>query len=182
MSKYIKKADREHAPYGPLAKHGGYSVARKDELVRRHPEIQLYLKIIRRDLIRDLSPEGEEHLTAARRLILDRLMQKVATVRLIEIWLAENPSAILAAASVTGLWLSINTGILKDLLALGLDRRAIDVTPLSPAELMAEVVEDERLEAEKAAKDEPSRVQEPRSEADQASGQGEDDIPLGGER
>lgn len=130
MSKYVKKADRDKLPHGPLGRHGGYSVAHKDELIRRRPEIAVYLKTVRLGLARDLCPEGEEHMTTARRIILDRLMSKLSTVRLIEAWLAENPAQILAAASVTGLWLSTNTAILKDLLALGLERRALEVQPL----------------------------------------------------
>jgi hypothetical protein len=78
-------------------------------------------------------------LTAARRIILDRLFSKLATVRLLEAWLTENPNQILMAAAATGLWLSTNTAILKDLLALGLDRRALEAEVLTPDELMAQV-------------------------------------------
>jgi hypothetical protein len=66
-------------------------------------------------------------------------MSKLASVRLVEKYLAENPKEILAAASVTGLWLSINAAILKDLLALGLERRALEADVLSPLELAAAV-------------------------------------------
>ena len=118
MGKYIRKAD--HAPYGPLAKHGGYSVAHKDELVKRHPEIQLYLKVIRRGLIRDLSPEGEAHMTTASGLLLDRLMQKLATARIIESYLADHgilrrdkleKDKVLDAEPVMTIWLALNTQI-----------------------------------------------------------------------
>ncbi len=130
MPKCLKK--EPHVPYGPLAKHGGYSIAHKAELLQRRPEIQQYLKTVRRDLIRDLAPEGEIHLSAARRIILDRLFSKLSTVRLLEAWLAENPAQILEAVAATGLWLSTNTAILKDLLALGLDRKVLEAeaTPL----------------------------------------------------
>ena len=134
MGKYIKKADR--VPYGPLARHGGYSVAHKDELLKRHPEIQRYLKVVRRGLIRDTCPEGEEHLTMARRLVLDRLMQKLATARLIETYLAENgflrrdraAQKVLEAEPIMTTWLALNHQIRLDLQLLGLERKALDIT------------------------------------------------------
>ena len=144
MRTYIPKADR--VPPGPLARHGGYSVTHKDKIIRWHQGIQLYLKVVRKGLIRDLSPEGEDHMTTARHIILDRLMQKLATSRLIEHHLAEHPEEILAAASVTGLWMSINNAILKDLLALGLERKALDAIVLS-GDALIDAVEEERAAA-----------------------------------
>jgi len=152
MGRYVRKVDR--APYGPLAKHGGYSVAHKDELLKRHPEIQRYLKVVRRGLIRDICPEGEEHLTMARRLVLDRLMGKLATVRLIETYLAEHgilrrdklELKVLDAEPITTLWMSLNHQIRQDLELLGLDRKPLELTVLSTEE-MIEAVNEERAAA-----------------------------------
>jgi hypothetical protein len=155
MGKYVKKASR--VPYGPLAKHGGYSTARKDELIRRNPEVQRYLKVVRHGLVRDLCPEGEEHLTMARRVVLDRLMQKLATARLVETYLAEHgilrPDKLaertLEAHSVTTLWLALNNQIREDLKLLGLDRKVLEAIVLTPEELAAVVEAEDAAESEK---------------------------------
>ena len=134
MGRYVKKADRDKLPGGPLARHGGYSVAHKDELVKRHPEIQNYLKGIRRGMIRDLSPAGEEHLSTARGLLLDRLMQKLATARLIETYLSEHgilrrdrlEHKVLDGEPILTHWLAINNQIRSDIQLLGLDRVTLE--------------------------------------------------------
>lgn len=163
MGRYVKKADRDRIPGGPLARHGGYSVAHKDELIRRRPEIRLYLKVVRRGLIRDVCPEGEEHLTMARHIVLDRLMQKLATARLIEEYLAEHgilkPKAnrkLLEAQHITTLWLALNNQIREDLKLLGLDRRPLEAIVLSTSELVDAVAE-ERAAAR--AKETPTQGQ-----------------------
>jgi len=157
MGKYIKKADR--IPYGPLARHGGYSVAHKDELLKRHPEIQRYLKVVRRGLIRDTCPEGEEHLTMARRLVLDRLMQKLATARLIETYLSENgflrrdraARKVLEAEPIMTTWLALNHQIRLDLQLLGLERKALDAE-LTVLDVIAEFDKDKAAKAAMAGK------------------------------
>ena len=151
MGRYVKKADRDRIPGGPLARHGGYSVAHKDELIIRHPEIRLYLKVVRRGLIRDLSPEGEEHMTTARHCVLDRLMQKLATARLVETYLAEHgilrrdklAEKVLDAEPITTLWLALNNQIREDLKLLGLDRKPLDAITLTPDELLQEAAEEQ---------------------------------------
>ena len=183
MGKYIKKADR--GPYGPLAKHGGYSVAHKDALLKRHPEIQLYLKVVRRGLIRDTCPEGEEHMTMARHVVLDRLMGKLATVRLIETYLSENgiirrdklALKILDAEPITALWMSLNHAIRQDLELLGLDRKPLDIT-LTPADLADEIMADK---AARAAEKGPVVPQDGRSSEDAPVPLGNSDDATGGD-
>ena len=163
MGKYIRKADRDKIPGGPLARHGGYSVAHKDELLRRHPEIQLYLKVVRRGLIRDLSPEGEAHLTTARHLLLDRLMQKLATVRLVETYLSEHgilrrdklEQKVLDAEPITTVWLALNNQIRADIQLLGIERKSLEAVVLTPAELLLEAAKDEE-----GAEDEARRIED----------------------
>jgi hypothetical protein len=178
MSKYVKKADRDPLPGGPLARHGGYSVAHRDELLRRNPEITRYLKMVRRGLIRDLSPEGEEHMTTARHVILDRLMQKVATVRLVETYLAEHgilrrdslAKKVLEAEPITTLWLALNNQIREDLKLLGLERRPLEAIILTPDQLLLDAAEDvvgggkdaeAEIEAPESTSCEISRPEEP---------------------
>ena len=159
MKKRDRTIKRERVPAGPLARHGGYSVAHKDELLKRHPEIQLYLKVVRRGLIRDLSPEGEAHLTTARHIILDRLMQKLATVRLVETYLSEHgilrrdrlEQKVLDAEPITTMWLALNNQIRSDIQLLGLDRKSIDVTAMTPDEMLLDAHAD--VVAQEAAKD-----------------------------
>jgi hypothetical protein len=143
MTKRIKDAG-EKLQGGPLARHGGYSVAMKDELLRKRPEILRYLKRMQRDIVRDICPEGEEHLTAARRCILDRLFSKLATARLIEAYLGEygilrhdrlENQKILEGEPILEVWLALNNQITKDLQVLGLDRKALDITELTATEL-----------------------------------------------
>ena len=166
MSKYVKKADRDRIPGGPLARHGGYSVAHKDEIIRRRPEIRLYLKVVRRGLIRDICPEGEEHMTTARHIVLDRLMQKLATARLIEEYLAEHgilkPRAnrkLLEAQHITTLWLALNNQIREDLKLLGLDRKPLDAA----LDIHAYIAEFDRKKADTQA----DEGQDGQSSADQ---------------
>lgn len=148
---YIKKGRkrRDPLPAGPIKRDGSFSIDHRDERLRRNPGVKTYLKRLRRDLIRDLSPEGEAHLTAARHLVLDRLLQKVATVRIIEEWLAEHgfvrrdklaqTPPVLDSEPIMKLWLTLNSQIREDVRLLGLDRQAIEVTDLSPLELAAAV-------------------------------------------
>ena len=152
-----RKDGLEALPGGPLARRGGWSVAEKDKLLRRRPEIRRYLKIIQRDIVRDICPEGEEHLTAARRLLLDRLMSKLATARLIESYMAERgivrqdkleQQNVLEAEPLMSTWLSLNLQIREDLKLIGLDRRPLAAEVLSPMQLL------------EAAKNEPETQQE----------------------
>ncbi len=182
MTKYLKKAER--LPLGPLAKHGGYSVARKDEILRRYPEVLRYLKVVQRDIIRDVCPEGEEHLPAGKRVLIDRLMSKLATIRLVECYLGEHgiirqdkvEERILDAEPIMSVWLSLDNGIRKDLALLGLERRALEVEPEDPRVILARFCEEE--EAEKAAR----AAEEARSQASQGSGQGQAKEPAAGQR
>jgi len=115
--------------------HGAYC---PDRLAKE----KQYLWAVRRRLLHDLSPEGPRHLSEARHLIIERLLAKLSAVHIIEKYLADNPAELLKAGSPTGLWLSTNNSLLKDLLALGLDRKSIEAEILTPAELLLEAARD----------------------------------------
>ena len=143
-------------------------MAHGDDIARRHPEIRVYLKVVRRDLIRDLCPEGEEHLPTAKAILVSRLMQKLATTRIIEEYLSEHgllrrdrltKEKILEGEPIMGHWLALQTQIRKDLQALGMERRAIDVTPLTIKDRLLDIHKDYVASQAEDAKD----------------GQGEDD-------
>ena len=138
-------------------KHGLFSVKGRANLLRAHPEIRVYLRAVRRGLIRDICPEGEIHLTMAKRVILDRLLSKLARVHLIETFLDANgiirrdmiKLKILDAEPITHLWTILNVQIREDLKLLGLERKPLEAIVLSPAELLLEAARD--VEEEDAA-------------------------------
>ena len=136
MSKYIRKADRANLPQAALAKHGIYATSPHQEAIfARHPEIMAYLRVVRRGLVRDLSPEGEAHMTTAKHVVLDRLMGKLKMSGLIEAYLSENgiirrdklAQKVLDPEPITSLWLALNHQIRLDIQLLGLERKALDV-------------------------------------------------------
>jgi hypothetical protein len=154
MSKYIKVADRPRLGLGPLD-HGAYSIRYRNELLRAHPEILWYVNAVRRGVVRDISPEGEKHLPMARRVILDQCCRKLATALLIEVNLTEDK--VQTAAPVLDVWMRLNAQIRDDLKLLGLDRKALEVEILTPAELLLEVAKDEEEAAKAAAEPMPDQ-------------------------
>jgi hypothetical protein len=137
LSKYVRKADRPNLPQAALARHGVYAnAAHQEAILTRHPEIMAYIRIVRRGFVRDLSPEGEAHMTTAKHVILDRLMGKLKMSGLIEAYLSENgiirrdklAQKVLDPEPITSLWLGLNHQIRLDIQLLGLERRALDIT------------------------------------------------------
>jgi hypothetical protein len=160
VSKYIRKADRANLPQAALAKHGIYATSPHQEAIfARHPEITAYLRIVRRGLVRDLSPEGEAHMSTAKHVILDRLMGKLKMSGLIEAYLAENgiirrdklAQKVLEPEPITSLWLALNHQIRLDLQLLGLERKALDAE-LTVLDVIAEFDKDKAAKAAEAGK------------------------------
>ena len=158
MSKYVRKADRPNLPQGALVKHGFYAnAAHQAELLGRHPEIMSYLGVVRRGFVRDLSPEGEAHMTTAKHLILDRLMRKLSMAKLIEAFLDEHgflrqdKPGMFDVESITSLWLALNHQIRLDLQLLGLERKALDAE-LTVLDVIAEFDKDKAAKAAEAGK------------------------------
>ena len=134
-----------------------------------------YLWAVRRRLLHDLSPEGPAHLSEARNLIIERLLAKLSVVHILEKYLADNPPELLKAGASTGLWLSTGNAILKDLLALGLDRRSMEMPILSPQELLAAAGQDVAEEEARASKDAVVVTSEAARDALEAEDGGEHD-------
>jgi len=143
--------------------------------------------VVRRGIVRDICPEGPEHLSTARRILLDRLMSKLAWARLAEEYLAAfgllKPDKLkektLEAHPLMAFWLSVNNQITRDLAILGLDRKALEVVDLTPMELLAAAAEDAATESEDApcrVQDGPGNASAGRPEAGEGSGQGEEDV------
>lgn len=174
------KEGEEELPHGPLARHGGYSVAMKDELLRSRPEILRYLKRTQRDIVRDICPEGDVHLTATRRILIDRVMSKLATVRLIETYIGEHgilrqdrlDQRVLEAEPIFGVWLSLNNQIREDLKLIGFERKALEAEALTPMQLLEAAGEDADLAAQ-GAQEGPQEAREAPIEAGEPDTTGE---------
>ena len=158
-----RKAKRRLPP-GPLKKPGGYTLAgEEDALLSKHPEVLTYLRIIRKGLVQDLSPEGELHLTMARRLLLDRAVQKLGWSRIVELYISKTglvrrdalEKGVLEAAPILQFWMGLGNSLRRDLELLGLDRKAMEAEVLTAEALMLEVAK-EAKEAEVV--EEPSEV------------------------
>ena len=143
MAKYIKIADRGRLETGPLD-HGTYSVRHRSQMMASHPEILQYVNAVRRGVLKDICPEGPEHLTVARQVILDRCLRKLSTALLIEASLTEDK--VRAGVPVTRLWMDLNKQIRDDLKLLGLDRKSLEAEVLSPQELLLDAAKDAELE------------------------------------
>ena len=122
---------------GRPPKHGGYSLLVRGELAENRKHIKQYLTISRENLIRDLGP-GEDNLTAAQIIIIDRVVSKLGVVRCIEEHIREN-SVMRGhdlAPSLKASYLAYNNSVRLDLRELGIDKRMEDrvLTPLEIAE------------------------------------------------
>ena len=122
---------------GQKIKHGGYSFLIKGELPENRKHVLRYLTAARENLIRDLGP-GEDNLTAAQIIIIDRVVSKLGVVRCIEEHIREN-SVMRGhdlAPSLKQSYLAYNNSVRLDLRELGIDKRMEDrvLTPLEIAE------------------------------------------------
>jgi hypothetical protein len=122
---------------GQKIKHGGYSFLIKGELPENRKHVLRYLTAARENLIRDLGP-GEDNLTAAQIIIIDRVVSKLGVVRCIEEHIREN-SVMRGhdlAPSLKASYLAYNNSVRLDLRELGIAKRMEDrvLTPLEIAE------------------------------------------------
>jgi len=76
-----KKTRRGRPP-----KHGGYSLIHKDELIKEHPRLRQYLEDCRAGLVRDIAG-SEDQLSEQQRIMIDRIISRLAVCRLIEIYI-----------------------------------------------------------------------------------------------
>ena len=139
MGKYIRKGLRAAKGNAELER-GVAPLLCVPEMLQAHPEIQRYINGARRALLKDISPEGPEHLSAARKILMDRCLKKLSVALLIEATLTAEK--IDAARPVVGLWVALQRQIRDDLRILGLDRRAIDKGILTIDQLLLEAAAD----------------------------------------
>ncbi len=116
-------------------KHGGYCLSfARDELLRReHPRVRQYLEDVRAGLVRDVAG-GEDRLTEQQRVMIDRIISRLAICRLIEIHVSKNgafmkykgkPVSELVPALGQSYLAYVNS-IDRALVALGLDKKKAD--------------------------------------------------------
>lgn len=145
-----------HRPSGRRPKHGAYAIIYRDEILKQYPELARYTLDCRDGLVKDLAPGGLDTLSMAKQIILDRLISKLLAVGVLDIFLGKNgvirrdrlDQRVLEAEPIVATWLSVNNAILRDLEALGLERKALEATPMTIEEVTAAV------HAEREAKEE----------------------------
>jgi len=168
---------KKPAKIGRPVKHGGYSLSfARDELLRReHPRVRQYLEDTRAGLVSSVAGT-EDQLTEQQRIMIDRIISRLAICRLIEIHVSKNGafkkwggktlSELVPALGQN--YLSFTAAIDRALIALGLDRQKAD-----------EVIDlgryIEQRDAEKAKDKEPESTEIGQPEASQGheSGQGQ---------
>ena len=111
---------------------------RRGELPERRGYIRRYLTACREGLIRDLGPL-ESDLTAAEIIILDRCISKLAVIRMIEEYFAETGVFLNGqlAPVLSADYIKYTESLRRDLLTLGIGRRAVDQV-LTPMDIVRE--------------------------------------------
>ncbi len=126
---------------GRPPKHGGYSIITSDQLPENRKHVRRYLSDVRNGLICDLGgSEGE--LTTAQQIMIDRVVCKLGVLRCLEEYVREN-QVMLKGDLVPALkerYLAYSNSVRLDLVALGLERRAV------AAPTLAEVIEEVKSE------------------------------------
>jgi len=158
------KNSRENKPKprrGRPPKHGGYSLSfsRDEQLKRDYPLVRRYLEGCRAGLVRDVGG-SEEGLTEQQRILIDRVVSRLAVCRLIEIYVERFGAfrrdklkrKVLELEPCLGKnYLSFTAAIDRALIALGLERKKHDVIDLG------KYIDDKKREkAEKSVVDGPA--------------------------
>ena len=143
---------------GRPVKHGANAIIYREEVIKKHPELVRYVRATYAALLRDLAPGDPDGLSAARRVLLDRMASLLLTAGLLDTYISKNgiirkdrlEQRVLECEPCVQTLLSVNTAILKGLLALGLERRTLDVT-MTPEQMLLDAHAD--VVAQEAAKD-----------------------------
>lgn len=109
---------------GRPAKHGGYSLITRGDMLNRNPHLRAYLTEVREGLIRDFGPR-EENLTTAQRALINHTISKLGVLRLIEEHVQKN--GIFRGEDLNPalgkFWLAASNSLRLDLMALGITTR-----------------------------------------------------------
>jgi len=133
-----KKKNRPGRKTGTKIKHGSYSLIARGSLPKKRRYLEGFLTKVREGLIRDYGP-GEENLTTAQLILVDRVIGKLGVLRCIEEYSRE--SGVMEGQELSPPlkknYLSWANSLRLDLQALGLDKRASDEI-LDPQAYVAE--------------------------------------------
>ena len=143
MSRKESKLDIKLHP-GKRKRHGGYAFLRLGQLPLSRRYIESYLTAAREGLVRDLGDgKGEENLSTAEIILIDRVITKLGVVRCMEEYTREH--SVMDGDKLTSplkeSYLAYNNSIRLDLQALGFQKRTSEGI-LSPPKL-AEMVDKE---------------------------------------
>jgi len=129
-----KKSKKDNR--GRPVKHGGYSVDIQDIELKKHPRIRQYLMATREGLVRDVAGD-EGSLSEQQRIIIDRIVSKLAILRLIEIYIEKHgiwrrdrliKNQVLELEPALGLnYLAFSNSIDRALKLLGVNKKAGDI-------------------------------------------------------
>jgi len=152
-----KRKDAPKRRPGRQIKHGAYALIYREEILKKYPEVARYAMDCRAGLVKDLAPGGPDTLSTAKMIVLDRLTAKLLTAGLLDVFLGEHglirrdrlDQRVLEAEPIVQTWLSVNHAILKDLEALGMERKALEAIVLSTEEMIV-AVNEERAAAKAA--------------------------------
>jgi hypothetical protein len=140
-------------------KHGAYSIIHRDGLLKKHKDIEKFLEDCRKGLIRDVAG-SEEALSEGQKILIDRIISKLAILRLIEIYIERYgpfnrqklKQKTLELEPVLGeSFLAFSNSIRASLVVLGVDRRKFD----EAIDITAYIKEKDAEKAAEAKKDEP---------------------------
>lgn len=163
MKKETKKRRRRGPPKGIRYKHGGYSLALRDELIKKTPGLRRYLEDSRTGLVRDVAG-GEAGLSEPQRIMIDRIISRLSITRMIEIYIAKygifrkdriKREGILELEPALGInYLAFSNSIDRALVNLGLEKRRTPVKDVLTfaAEFDAQQAKEEARQARKAVK------------------------------
>ena len=177
----VRKWGRVGRPF----KHGAYSLAIRDQVLKENPRVTRYLVDTRAGLVRDVAG-SEDALSEQQRVMIDRIISKLAVCRLIELYVEKYgafPQMKVKGKTIVKMelhaclginYLAFSNAIDRALAALGLSKKQVEHV-LSPLEIAAEIdaEKEKRVQATKAkeaAVGGPGLAQDVRPAAGQGDG------------
>ena len=123
-----KSKKKKKSKMGRPIKHGAYSLILKEgELPENRRYIREYLTKTREGIMFDLG--GEENLSTAKVVLIDRAVSLLAICRVTEEWVRENGVFVgKKLQSVLRTYLSFQSQLRSTLICLGLDKKKADET------------------------------------------------------
>lgn len=134
----MNDSEKKRYPQTRPKRHGGYSFIVTGEMPRHRAYLLRHLTECRAGIASDMG--GEENMTTAQLIIMDRVISKLGIIRCIEEHSKENGTFRdqCLAPSLKESYLAYSNSIRLDLQALGIEKR-VSERVLTPLEIAAEV-------------------------------------------